>query len=191
MNIESIEKLMEISIMDSIADLKNGKKIDVQFYLFFHDGYCKLPHIKLPKEARYGVVNILLNHFKPEAFSTISDCFVRDAEGNLTHEQLLSLVVGKNGESRMHARSYDRSSTGEICMREKEQEQEIDYVGGMLPRLYNHSPFILPEAYEKMIIDSFGKVIDDEKIIYSQSPFAVTASKTHIKDEQEHGITFH
>lgn len=195
MNIESIEKLMELSMMDAIADLKNGKEFDMQFYFFFRDGYCKLPLIPLEKQVVYGVINLLLTNFKPEAFSMISDCFVRDIHGNLTHEQLLSMVVEKTGESRTLARPYDRSKNGDIILRENEDDMKLDYVGGMLPSLYTNSPIIIAESSQKLLIESFKQVFEHEKVIYERSPFSsVSIAKTKKPQDDngnDGGMTLH
>jgi len=185
MIIDSVEKIMEISMMDAIADLKGGKELDMQFYLFFKDGYCKVPPIHLPKEVVYGIINLLLNHFEPEAFSVISDCFVRDVHGNLMHEQLLALAVEKNGQNHALARPYDRGENGDVTMRPPEPSNGTVHAGGILTNLYSESPIRIVESSQALLIQSFTEVIKNDRVLYQSSPFSPA------KHKRDDGITLH
>ena len=182
---DSIEKIMEISMMDALVDLKSGKELNMQFYLFFKDGYCKVPPFNLPKEVVFGIIHLLLNHFKPEAFCVISDCFVRDAQGNLMYEQLMAFAVEKNGQKHSLVRPYDRAENGDVIIRPPEPSTGTVYAGGIVTTLYTESPIRIVESSQALLLQSFSEVIKNEKVPYQSSPFS---SRKHKLDD---GITLH
>jgi hypothetical protein len=188
MNLESIKNLMELSMMDSAADIKAGKEIDMQFYFFFSDGYCKIPDMHLEKHVTYGIINLLLTHFKPKAYASISDCFVRDINGNLSHEQLLAIIVDSNGESSSVANPYDRTADGDIVFRETDRESIC--MKGIAVSLFNDSPIIIADSSKKLILDQFETILKEVKVQYEQTPFK---EKSHTKqhDKGHGGMTLH
>lgn len=153
--------------MDCLSSLKSGIELDMQFYLFFSDGYWKCPSQGFDKQELYAVVNLLLDHFKPEAYSLISDTYLRDAVSNdIVGEQLMACVVSPGGVQQVVVRPYEREKNGTIKIKDEVPQNEFIRFEGAATQLFEGSFVQMEDVSKAEFISRVKPLIESQKVKY-------------------------
>lgn len=168
MDKQRIETTVSEIFMDTLAELKQGKQIEMNFYLFFADGYWKFPETNLPKEGVYAVVNLVVNSLQPEAYCLVSDTNVRDPKTyEIMYEQLFACVVEPSGVRLSMAKPYDRLPNGKIKITRPQESMEGVTMGGTVTEMYDPAPDVFPDASIKAaFIQMHKNMIAKDKVAY-------------------------
>jgi hypothetical protein len=187
MDKQKLEATVTEIFSKNLADLKAGKNIEMAFYLFFADGYWKVPGDKLEKPALYDYVNVLVEAFKPEAFCLASDTYVRDpATMEIMYEQLIACVVEPDGPGMSIMKPYDRLPNGKIKLTRPQESMEGATMMGPIHSLYQPAPNPFPnEAFKKAFLERQKQFIDEQKVAYKE------VAPTTEKPENEKGKSRH
>jgi hypothetical protein len=197
MDKQKLEATVTEIFSKNLADLKAGKNIEMAFYLFFADGYWKVPGDHLEKPALYAYVNVLVDAFKPEAFCLASDTFVRDpATMDVMYEQLLACVVEPDGPGMSIMKPYERLPSGKIKLTKPQHTMEGANMMGPIHSLYQPAPNPFPnEAFKKAFLERQKQIIDEQKVAYKEVAPTAEKPEADAKGKSRHaaddGPTFH
>jgi hypothetical protein len=197
MDKQKIEATVTEIFSKDLADLKAGKQVEMRFYLFFTDGYWKVPGDKLEKQALYGYVNLLVESFKPEAFCLASDTYVRDpATMEVMYEQLIACVVEPDGPGMSIMKPYDRLPNGKIKLTRPQESMEGATMMGPIHSLYEPGPNVFPnEAFKQAFLERQRQIIDEQKVAYKDISAPAAEKEDGAKAKSRHatgdGPSFH
>jgi hypothetical protein len=167
MDKQRIESTVSEIFEENLAELKKGKTVEMNFYLFFADGYWKFPETNLPKEGLFAMVNIVVNALKPEAYCLVSDTNARDPKTyEIMYEQLFACVVEPAGVKMSIAKPYDRLPNGKIKTRPQESMDNVS-MGGRVTEMYDPAPAIFPDERTKsLFIEMHKSMVAKDKVAY-------------------------
>lgn len=168
MDKQRIETTVSEIFMDTLAELKRGKQIEMNFYLFFADGYWKFPETNLPKEGVYAMVNLVVDALQPEAYCLVSDTNVRDPETyEIMYEQLFACIVEKNGVGMSMFKPYDRLPNGKIKLTRPQDSMEGLAMSGRATEMYDPAPAVFPDAsIKEAFVQMHKNMIAKDKVCY-------------------------
>ncbi|MBI6882774.1 hypothetical protein [Pseudomonas putida] len=152
---------------ETLAELKAGKEVNMNFYLFFEDSYWRFPDDGLSKEEMIGAVNLMINVAKPQAYALVSDTFVRSPETNeIMYEQLLASIVEQGQDTRMIAQRYDRLPSGKISLSRPRQNMDGMTFGGRMTELFKPVPKeILDSAPIRHLLQPYIDRLKKERVM--------------------------
>lgn len=106
------QEVVDNIFLDKLAALKSNVPVPLFFVLFYSDGYCVFEPDRygLDKEPALHVVHDMVLKTKPESYCVISDTYVRNIKRELIGEQLLAILINKDGESKHQSRPYVREA---------------------------------------------------------------------------------
>jgi hypothetical protein len=189
MDKQKIEVTVSEIFMDKMAELKQGKELDMSFYLFFSDGYWKFPETDLPKEGVYAIVNLVVNALQPDAYCLISDTNVRDPETmKIMYEQLFACIVEKDGVGMSMFKPYERLPNGKIKLTQPQRSMEGVVMSGRATEMYDPVPHVFPDLQSKsMFVEMHKNMIAKDKIPYQDySMTAAEKSEADTKGKSRH-----
>lgn len=177
MDKQKIEVTVSEIFMDKLGELKQGKELDMSFYLFFADGYWKFPETNLPKEGVYAMVNLLVNELQPDAYCLVSDTNVRDpATMEIMYEQLFACIVEKDGVGLSMFKPYERLPSGKIKLTRPEHSMEGAAMFGIATEMYDPAPNVFNDLKIKsMFIEMHKNMIAEQKVAYKD--YSMTAAE--------------
>lgn len=168
MDKQRIEVTVSEIFKENLAALRQGRQIEMNFYLFFADGYWKFPETKLPKEGLYAMVNLVVNSLQPEAYCLVSDTFVRDPQTNeIMYEQLLAVIVEKQGVGLSMYKPYERLPNRKIKLTRPQHSLDGLAMSGRATEMYDPAPNVFAdESLMAAFIQMHKNMIAKDKVAY-------------------------
>lgn len=165
-----VDAIVASVFKEAITELKAGKEVSMNFYLFFKDSYWRFPDEGLGKDDLTAAVHIMNNYVKPEAYAMVSDTFVRHPETReVMYEMLIASIVTKGEAPKMIAQRYDRLPSGKISLsRPRQNMGEIDSSGRMV-ELFEPIPMhVLLAPETTTLVQPYLERLKKEKVSVAQ-----------------------
>lgn len=172
MDIANVETTVAKIFREKLAQLKKGERVDIEFYLFFEDGFWMIPaNTKLEKDHNYLILSMVINKFKPSHYAIVSDTNVRDYHTmKILFEQLMASVTNADGITKTILQPYDRLPNGKIKLTRPRVAMDGAQMTGIATELFDNLAEGMPEFEARQnLMDMFEQKLAAEKRPYDDT----------------------